>query len=153
MEEKQGLLKLELLHSSQSTIDMGAGELAHIFFSLQVSWETALAGEFDFVPVFKIDMTAPCPCIGIRIFSHYTDEWLIAMGILDSIPLAVFWGGLHSATVVVVAGYSKHNARLCRSSEPSRLGSRAVYELPFFPDKQKALVLLFSHRASQQCHA
>lgn len=126
---KSGAQKLKLLHSPQPAIDMRAGKLAHIFFSLQMGWETALAGEFYFVPVFKIDMTAPCPCIGIRIFSHYTDEWLIAMGILNSIPLPVLWGGLHSATVVVVGGYSKRKCRARPKFGAIVLSSRAVYEL------------------------
>ena len=106
---KSGAQKLKLLHSPQPAIDMGAGELAHIFFSLQVSWETALAGEFDFVPVFKIDMTAPCPCIGIRIFSHDADKGLIAMRILNPVSLPVFWAGFHIATVLVVVSHSKRN--------------------------------------------
>jgi hypothetical protein len=91
---------------------MGAGELAHIFFSLQMGCETALADEFYFMPVFEIDMTAPCPCVRIRILLYYADEWLIAVGILNPIPLPVFWAGLHTATVVVVGDYSKRSARL-----------------------------------------
>lgn len=91
---------------------MGAGELAHIFFSLDVGCKTALADKLDFMPVLKIDMAAPCPCIGVRIFLHYADEWLIAMGILYSIPLPVFRAGFHSTTVVVVGGHSKRINRL-----------------------------------------
>jgi|SRR3990170_6118012 len=91
---------------------MGAGELAHVFFSLDVGCKTALADKLDFMPVFEIDMAAPCPCIGVRIFLHYADEWLIAMGILYSIPLPVFRAGLHTTTVVVVGGHSKRINRL-----------------------------------------
>ena len=112
---------------------MGAGELAHIFFSLQMGCETALADEFYFMPVFEIDMTAPCPCVRVRILLYYADEWLIAMGILNPIPLPVFWAGLHTATVVVVRDYSKRVANVMPgytpSLEPSIVSSRAVYEL------------------------
>ena len=93
---KSGAQKLKLLHSPQPAIDMGAGELAHIFFSLQMGCETALADEFYFMPVFEIDMTAPCPCVRVGILLYYADEWLIAMGILNPIPLPVFWAGLHT---------------------------------------------------------
>ena len=75
---------------------MGAGELAHIFFSLQMGCETALADKFYFMPVFEIDVAAPCPCVRVRIPLYYADEWLIAMGILNPIPLPVFWAGLHT---------------------------------------------------------
>jgi hypothetical protein len=71
--------------------------------------------------VFKIDMTAPCPCIGVRILFDYTDEWLIAMGILNSVSLAVFRASLHDATVVVVGDYSKRNGRLY-----TRFGTKQV---------------------------
>ena len=84
--------------------------------------ETALADEFYFMPVFEIDVAAPCPCVRVRILFYYADEWLIAMGILNSIPLPVFWGGLHSATVVVVGGYSKRNARLCTKFTAFHIG-------------------------------
>ena len=90
---------------------MGPGKLAHIFFSLQMSGEIALANEFHFMPVFKIDMTAPCPCKGVWIFLHYADKGLIAMRILNSVSLPVFRAGLHTATVVVVGGYSKRDVR------------------------------------------
>ena len=93
---------------------MGTGELAHIFFSLEVSCETSLADEFYFMPVLKIDMTAPCPCIRVWIFLHYADEGLIAMRILNSISLPVFWAGFHSATVLVVGSHSKRNIRITR---------------------------------------
>ena len=63
--------------------------------------ETALADEFYFMAVFEIDMTAPCPCVRVRILLDYADEWLIAMGILNSVSLAVFRAGLHGATVKV----------------------------------------------------
>ena len=106
------LKRLKLLHSSQPAIDLGAGELAHIFFSLQMGCETALADEFYFMAVFEIDMTAPCPSVRVRILLDYADEWLIAMGILNPVSLAVFRAGLHSATVVVVHDYSKRDARL-----------------------------------------
>ena len=59
--------------------------------------ETALADEFYFMPVFEIDMTAPGPCVRVGILLYYADEWLIAMGILNPIPLSVFWTGLHTA--------------------------------------------------------
>ena len=108
---------------------MGAGELAHIFFSLQMGCETALADEFYFMPVFEIDMTAPCPCVRVRILLDYADEGLIAMGILNSISLAVFRDGLHTATVVVVGGYSKRKARLYTQLDPCTVSSRTVYEL------------------------
>ena len=111
-EGRAPLKKLKLLHSSQPAIDLGAGELAHIFFSLQMGCKTALADEFYFMAVFEIDMTAPCPCIRVRILLDYADEWLIAMGILNSVSLAVFRAGLHGATVVVVGDYSKRNGRL-----------------------------------------
>jgi hypothetical protein len=91
---------------------MGAGELTHIFFSLEVRCETALADELYFMPVFEIDMTAPGPCVGVRILLHYADEWLIAVGILNSIPLPVFRAGLHTTTVVVVGRHSKRNPGL-----------------------------------------
>ena len=91
---------------------MGAGELTHIFFSLQMGGETALADEFYFMPIFEIDMTAPCPCVCVRVLLHYADEWLIAMDVLNSVSLPVFWAGLHSATVVVVGNDSKRSARL-----------------------------------------
>jgi hypothetical protein len=118
------LKKLKLLHSSQPAINLGAGELAHIFFSLQMGCETALADEFYFMAVFKIDMTAPCPCIGVRILFDYTDEWLIAMGILNSVSLAVFRAGLHGATVVVVGDYSKRNGRLYTRFGTMQVSSR-----------------------------
>jgi hypothetical protein len=88
---------------------MGAGELAHVFFSLQVSCEAALADKFYFMPVLKIDMTAPCPCIGVWIFFHYADEGLITMRIRNSISLPVFRAGFHATTVFVVGCYSKRN--------------------------------------------
>jgi hypothetical protein len=37
---------------------------------------------------------------------------LIAMAVLNSVSLPVFWAGLHSATVVVVGNDSKRSARL-----------------------------------------
>ena len=92
---------------------MGSGELAQIFFSLEVSWKTTLAVKLDFMPVFEVDMAAPCPCIGVRIFLHYADKSLVAVRILDSVPLPVFHIGLHTATLVVVERYSKHNPRRC----------------------------------------
>jgi hypothetical protein len=91
---------------------MGAGELAHIFFSLHVGCETALADKFYFMPVFEIDMTAPGPCVGVRILLYHADEWLIAMGIFNSVPLPVFRAGLHTTTVVVVGRHSKRNPGL-----------------------------------------
>jgi hypothetical protein len=97
---RAALKKLKLLHSPQPAIDMGAGKLAHIFFSLQMGCETALADKFYFMPVFEIDVAAPCPCVRVRILFYYADEWLIAMGILDSIPLPVFWGGLHTCNCI-----------------------------------------------------
>lgn len=105
---------------------MGAGELTHILFSLQMGCETALADEFHFMPIFEIDMTAPCPCVCVRILLYYADEWLIAMDILNSVSLPVFWAGLHSATVVVVGNDSKRSARLYTQFEPSIVSSRAV---------------------------
>ena len=93
---------------------MGAGELTHIFFSLQMGCETALADEFNFMPVFEIDMTAPCPCVRVRILLDYADEGLIAMGILNSVSLAVFWASLHVTTVFVVGRHSKRNIRNIR---------------------------------------
>ncbi|HEX6175882.1 MAG TPA: hypothetical protein VF089_17865 [Candidatus Binatia bacterium] len=126
---RAALKKLKLQHSPQPAIDMGAGELTHILFSLQMGCETALADEFHFMPIFEIDMTAPCPCVCVRILLYYADEWLIAMGILNSIPLPVFWGGLHSATVVVVGGYSKRNAGLYIKFGAIHIELSCLYEL------------------------
>ena len=86
---------------------MSAGELAHVLFSLEVGCEATLAGKFNFMPVLEIDMAAPCPCIGIRIFLHYPDEGLVAVRILYSVPLPVLHIGFHTATLVVVERYSK----------------------------------------------
>lgn len=107
---------------------MGAGELTHIFFSLQMSCETALADEFYFMPIFEIDMTAPCPCIRVRILLDDADERLIAMGILYPVSLAVFRAGLHSATVVVVENDSKRMPDYIPSLGPFIVNPRAVYE-------------------------
>ena len=90
---------------------MGAGELTHIFFGLDVGCKTSLARKLNFMPVFEIDMAAPCPCIGVRIFLHYPNKGLVAMRILDSVPLPVFHIGFHTPTVVVVERYSKRNPR------------------------------------------
>lgn len=75
---------------------MGAGELTHVFFSLQMSWEATLAVKLDFMPIFEVDMAAPGPSIGVRIFLHYTDKGLVAVRILDSVPLPVFHIGFHT---------------------------------------------------------
>ena len=106
-----GSAELKLLHSFEPAIDMGAGELTHIFFSLEVGCKTSLARKLNFMPVFEIDMAAPCPCIGVRIFLHYADKRLVAVRILDSVPLPVFHIGFHTATLVVVERYSKRNPR------------------------------------------
>jgi hypothetical protein len=115
-----GQTELKLLHSPKSIIDMGSGELAHILFSLEMSRETALADEFHFMPVFKIDMTAPRPCVGVWIFLHYADEGLIAMRILDSISLPVLRAGFHSTTVLIVGSHSKRIIRIARYSRLTR---------------------------------
>ena len=88
---------------------MGSGELAQVFCSLQMSCETPLASEFYFMPVFKIDMTAPCPCKGVWVFLHCADEGLLAMRILNSISLPVFGAGFHTTSVSVVGSHSKRN--------------------------------------------
>ena len=91
---------------------MGTGELAHIFFSLDVGREATLADEFYFMTVFEIDMTAPCPCIGVWIFLYHADEGLITMRILNSVSLPVCRAGFHVLTLVVVGTLSKRNIRL-----------------------------------------
>ena len=90
--------------------------------------ETALADEFYFMPIFEIDMTAPCPCVCVRILLYYADKWLIAMAVLNSVSLPVFWAGLHSATVVVVENDSKRMPDYIPSLGPFIVNPRAVYE-------------------------
>ena len=98
---------------------MRAGELAHIFFSFEMSCETTLADKLYFMPVFEVDMAAPCPCIGVRILLHNADEGLVAMRILYSVPLPVFHISFHTATVVIVARHSKRKpqAVVARNSQ------------------------------------
>jgi len=104
--------ELKLLNSSEPAIDVGSGELSHILFSLKVGRKTTLAVKLDFMSVFEVDIAAPCPCIGVRIFLHYADKGLVAVRILYSVPLSVFHISFHTQTVVVVERYSNRIPKL-----------------------------------------
>lgn len=85
-------LKIDEVWLSQvePVVDAIARELAHIVFSLYLGGETALADKGKFVAIFKIDMTFPCPSVGVRISFDYADEFLIAVAILDPVSLSLF---------------------------------------------------------------
>ena len=67
----------------QLTIDAGAGESTHVVFCFTCGRETSLAGEFKMLPVGEFDMTVPCPCVGVPVFTDCCDDSLVAMRIGD----------------------------------------------------------------------
>jgi hypothetical protein len=74
--------------------------------------KTTLASKCNFMPVFEIDMAAPCPRIGVRIFLQYADKGLIAVRIFYPVSLPLFHISFHKTTVVVVDSYSKRTSPL-----------------------------------------
>jgi hypothetical protein len=65
------------------------GEPTHIVFGFEVGVETALTGKRHIMAVIKVNVTLPCPTVGVRISPHHADESLIAVRFGDSISLPI----------------------------------------------------------------
>jgi hypothetical protein len=71
---------------AQLAIDTGAGESTHVVFCFSCGRETSLAGELKMLPVGEFDMTLPCPCVGVPVFTDCCDDGLVTVRIGDFVP-------------------------------------------------------------------
>jgi len=72
--------------SPQVIIDARAGELTHVVLRFSRGLEVPLAGEFKMLSVSELDVTLPCPRVGVTVFAEYTDEGLAAVRIGNFVP-------------------------------------------------------------------
>jgi hypothetical protein len=64
---------------TQLIINAVAGESTHVVFRFGRRLKISLAREFKMLPVGKVDVTVPCPCVRVPIFTDCCDEGLIAV--------------------------------------------------------------------------
>ena len=87
-------------------IDARTGELTHVVFCFTRGREISLAGEFKMLPVGELDVTLPCPCVGVPVPTEYCDEGLVAVRVGDFVP-----GSFLILTSIIIAHARQFSAR------------------------------------------
>lgn len=106
---KSRSLRLEKLWYcyAEPAINAVTRESTQIVFSLQLRCEVTLAREHQIIPVFKLDMAAPRPCVCVPIPPKHPNEGLVTVRILYFVPLPFFRISFHNSSLVFAERHSK----------------------------------------------